>query len=147
MSRIRDKSAYTLIEILLVVTLIALLAAVVGPNIFKRLASSRRKEARINMEHIASALELYHYDNGFYPTEEQGLAALVEKPDMPPLPKQWRRNRYLKEYPLDPWNNDFVYELVEENGTQEFKLLCLGADGLSRGQGKNADIVYPGGVD
>jgi general secretion pathway protein G len=92
------------------------------------------------MESIETALKLYHLDNGVYPDTEQGLQALVEKPDTGTLPKKWRTGGYLEKgkVPKDPWGNDFVYLSPGAHG--EYDLISYGADGVQGGEDKNKDI-------
>ena len=102
---------------------------------------ARQAKARIMIEGIETALKLYRLDNGFYPSTDQGLQALVEASTIPPVPRNWREGGYLEKgkVPKDPWGNDFVYLCPGTQG--EFDLLSYGADGQPGGEGKNKDIT------
>ena len=131
---------FTLIEIMVVVIILALLAALVGPKIMGRTDDAKIADAKVQIRNIESALKLYKLDNGVYPTTEQGLHALVEKPAVGQIPKNYRAEGYLesKKVPQDPWANDYVYLSPGEHG--DYDLCSLGADGAKGGEGKNADI-------
>jgi general secretion pathway protein G len=131
---------FTLIEIMVVVIILALLAALVGPKIMGRTDDAKIADAKVQIRNIESALKLYKLDNGVYPTTEQGLHALVEKPSVGQIPKNYRAEGYLesKKVPQDPWANDYVYLSPGEHG--DYDLCSLGADGAKGGEGKNADI-------
>jgi general secretion pathway protein G len=102
---------------------------------------ARQTKARIMIEGIETAMKLYRLDNGFYPTTEQGLRALVEASTIQPVPRNWREGGYLEKgkVPKDPWGNDFVYLCPGTQG--EFDLISYGADGQPGGEGKNKDIT------
>lgn len=129
---------FTLIEIMVVVVILALLAGVIVPKIMSRPEEARRAKAVIQIKEIESALNLFKIDNGFYPSTDQGLVALVTKPTMGEIPKRWKDGGYIKKIPKDPWDHDYVYLSPGEHG--EFDLISLGADGQPGGEGKNADI-------
>ncbi len=126
------------IEIMIVVVIMAGLVAIVGPAMFGKLDDANIKQSGIQMKGIQSALELYHLDNHTYPSTEQGLEALLSKPEVGVIPENWR-GPYLKgsEIPKDPWKHDYVYQ--SDGGSIEMK--SLGADGKEDGEGINADIV------
>lgn len=136
-SRGRFGSGFTLIELLVALIIIGLLAAVVAPKIMSYVGSSRTESARLQLEHLASGLELYRLDFGAYPDEHDGLKALVEQPSGavgwmgPYLARQ--------SLPVDPWGRAFGYRLPGEHGP--FDLYSLGADGRAGGDGEDEDVV------
>ncbi len=137
---LRNERGFTLIEIMVVVVILALLAALVGPKIMGRSDDAKIADAKVQIRTIESALKLYKLDNSVYPTTEQGLHALVEKPTVGQIPKNYQPEGYLdsKKVPQDPWGNDYVYLSPGEHG--DYDLCSLGADGAKGGEGKNADI-------
>jgi general secretion pathway protein G len=138
--RIRGRDGgFTLIELMVVMTILALLAALVVPKLVGRTDDARITAARVEMKNIGSALDLYKLDNGFYPTTEQGLAALVAEPTIPPLPTNWKSGGYLTKIPSDPWRRLYVY-LSPGVYNPDYDLMSYGADGESGGEGNNADI-------
>lgn len=137
----RGGRGFTLIELMVVIVILGILAGLIIPRIMGRPDEARQTKARIMIEGIETALKLYRLDNGFYPTTEQGLRALVEASTIQPVPRNWREGGYLEKgkVPKDPWGNDFAYL---SPGTQgELDLLSYGADGQPGGEGKNKDIT------
>ena len=135
--RARARSrGFTLLEIMVVVFILGLLATLVAPKILGRTEDARRTKAVADMKAIEQALNLYRLDSGGYPTTQQGLDALVKKPDTPPVPKSWKAEGYLERVPLDPWGNAYVY--VADGA--RFTLKSYGADGVEGGEGKFADL-------
>ena len=130
----------TLIEMMVVLVIIALVAAMVVPNVIGRPDEARVAVARTDIRAIGSALELYRLDNRGYPTTGQGLAALAERPTAPPQPPNWADGGYLDAVPSDPWGNPYVYRSPGESGG--FDLVSLGADGAPGGEGVAADIRH-----
>src|SRR5438067_9939501 len=111
MTTVRTKSpGFTLIEILVVIIVLGLLAALVGPRILGRVSEAKSATARTQIELLGVALDNYRLDNGMYPTSEQGLAALQEKPTREPLPLSWRGPYLRKAVPLDPWGRAYIYK-------------------------------------
>ncbi len=137
---LRDNRGFTLIEIMVVIVILALLAALVGPKIMGRSDDAKIADAKVQVRNLESALKLYKLDNSVYPTTEQGLAALVTKPTVGQIPKNYKAEGYLesKSVPKDPWGNDYVYLSPGEHG--DYDLCSWGADGAKGGDGKNADI-------
>lgn len=137
----RKERGFTLIELMVVIVIIGILATLLIPRIMERPEEARRIKAKMDIKTLESALKLYKLDNGFYPTTEQGLEALVRKPEIPPLPKRWREGGYLeaKSIPLDPWGNPYVYISPASDG-YDYEIISYGADGEPGGSGKNADI-------
>ncbi len=128
------RRGFTLIEILVVIVILGLLAGIIIPRIAGRVDQARVESTRIQLKAIKGALEQFKIDNGFYPTTEQGLMALVERPDIPPIPKRW--HRYLDELPKDGWGNDFVYMSPGLEG-RPYELFSKGPDGI---EGTEDDI-------
>jgi general secretion pathway protein G len=137
----RGGRGFTLIELMVVIVILGILAGLIIPRIMGRPDEARQTKARIMIEGIETAMKLYRLDNGFYPTTEQGLRALVEASTIQPLPRNWREGGYLEKgkVPKDPWGNDFVYLCPGTQG--EFDLISYGADGQPGGEGKNKDIT------
>ena len=135
----RGGRGFTLIELMVVIVILGILAGLIIPRIMGRPDEARQAKARIMIEGIETALKLYRLDNGFYPSTDQGLQALVEASTIPPVPRNWREGGYLEKgkVPKDPWGNDFVYLCPGTQG--EFDLLSYGADGQPGGEGKNKD--------
>jgi len=129
---------FTLIEIMVVVIIIGLLAAVVVPQFLGRVDDARISKAKQDIQAIETALTMYKLDNFRYPTTEQGLKALVEKPNDDTI-RNWRTGGYLKRINKDPWGNDYQYANPGTHGG-EYDLYSLGADGQPGGDNVNADI-------
>jgi general secretion pathway protein G len=129
---------FTLIEIMVVVVILGILAALIIPNIMDRPDQARIAKAKQDIRALDTALSLYRMDNYRYPSTEQGLQALVEKPSTPPVPPNFKQGGYLKRMPKDPWGNDYIYLSPGSHG--EYDLSSLGADGQPGGEGVNADI-------
>ena len=132
------QSGFTLIEIMVVVVILGILAAMVAPTILNRPDQARIVVARSDIESIAQALELYRLDNGFYPTTDQGLLALVEKPTFSPEPKHWNPEGYLKQPPLDPWGNPYLYLHPGNKGV--YDLYSQAGNGKGGTEGENSMI-------
>ena len=119
------RKGFTLIELLVVIVILGILAAIVVPRITGRVDEARIEATKVQIKAIKDSLEQYKLDNGFYPTTEQGLRALVEKPNSPPVPTRWRQ--YLDKLPKDAWGNDFIY--ISPGVQRPFELRSLGPDG------------------
>jgi general secretion pathway protein G len=139
--RVRARSGFTLIEILVVIAVLSVLAALVAPNVFRHLGTAKDAAARSQMEMFAAALDAYRLDTGRYPTTAQGLDALVREPTAEPRPRNWRGPYLRKDIPFDPWGNPYIFVSPGEFNPQGFDLLSLGGDGLPGGEGENADIL------
>jgi len=127
-----NRKAFSMIEIMLVVIIIGILAAMVVPNLSGRGQQARMAAAKADIEaNITAALDLYELDNGVYPSTDQGLQALISKPSSSPAPKGWS-GPYLKKkkIPKDPWGSNYVYSSPGTNNTDEFDLSSLGPDGV-----------------
>jgi len=131
------QGGFTLIEIMVVVVIIGILAALVGPRLFGQVDKARVEAARSEISTIENAMKFYRLDNFAYPTTEQGIEALVNKPNDPSI-KNWNPGGYLERIPSDPWGNPYVYRNPGQNG--EIDVLTYGADGVEGGEGNNADI-------
>ena len=137
-SRRRSQAGVTLIEMLVVVTIIGLFVALVGPALFKKVDEAKITQARAQIDGFMTALGTYKLDTGAFPTTEQGLQALRVKPADA---NQWAGPYMPKDVPKDPWGHDYIYHFPGENQTDEPEITCLGADGQPGGEGINADIL------
>lgn len=129
----RKQSGFSLIEIMVVVVILGILATLVVPRIMQRPDEARAVKAKQDVLTIEGALDLYRLDNGYYPSTDQGLSALVEKPTSSPVPSNW--SQYLKSLPKDPWGREYLYLNPGEHG--EVDIFTLGAnakDGSSNNQ-------------
>jgi len=136
----RKAKGFTLIELMIVVVIIGLLAYVLVPRIMERPEEARRIRAQVDIKTIESALKLYKVDNGTYPTTEQGLIALIQKPDQDPIPKNWREGGYLEGSAIkDPWDNPFEYTSPGSSG-EDYEIMSYGYDGKQGGTGRDADV-------
>lgn len=134
------RPGFTLIEVMVVIVVITLLAALVAPNIFKNLGTAKDGTARSQMEMLTTALDAYRLDNGRYPTTQQGLDALWAEPVTEPRPRSWGGPYLRKRVPPDPWDNPYVYRNPGQENPHGFDLLTYGADGRPGGQAEDADI-------
>jgi general secretion pathway protein G len=136
----RRERGFTLLEIIVVVFILSLLAAIVAPRIIGRTDDARIEATKVQIRNVETALKLFKMDNGFYPDTQQGLEALVEKPASGRVPQNYKEGGYLEQrkIPLDPWGNPYVYVSPGLNG--DYDILSYGADGNEGGEGKNADI-------
>lgn len=132
------QQGFTLIEVMIVVIIIGVLGALIVPNIMGRADDARITAAQTDVKALSNALELYKLDNLVYPSTQQGLSALISKPEGRPVARNWNSGGYVKSLPTDPWGNEYVY--ISPGAEGEFDLYSLGADGSEGGDGKNADI-------
>ena len=132
------EAGFTLIEIMVVVFILGLLVTLVAPRIVGRTDEARRTKAAADLKGIEEALHLYKLDNGFYPTTDQGLQALVQQPADPSI-RNWKQGGYVDGLKKDPWGNDYQYIYPGTHGS-EYDLFTLGADNQPGGEGINADI-------
>ncbi len=137
----KEPRGFTLIEMLVVIIVLGLLAALVGPRILGRVSEAKSATARTQIELLGLALDNYRLDNGSYPTTEQGLAALQEKPMREPLPLNWRGPYLKKAIPLDPWGRPYLYKSPGEHTPTGYDLFTLGRDGQPGGEDEDADIT------
>ena len=131
-------SGFTLIEVMIVIVILGVLAALIVPKVMGRPDEARVAAARQDIFTIMQSLKLYKLDNRRYPTTEQGLAALVQKPSQAPLPQNWSAGGYLERLPNDPWGQPYQYLNPGLHG--EIDVMSFGADGQPGGQGVDADI-------
>ena len=130
-------TGFTLLEVMFVVVILGILGALIIPNFIGRPDEARVTAARIDIQQIANALELYRLDNGYYPSTEQGLQALVSKPSGYPEPRRWNQDGYLKKMPVDPWDEPYLYFSKDRN----MEVYSYGADRKEGGEGIDADIL------
>lgn len=131
-------SGFTLIEVMIVIVILGVLAALIVPKVMGRPDEARVIAAKQDIATIMQSLKLYKLDNRRYPSTEQGLAALVQKPSLAPVPENWNPGGYLEKLPKDPWGKPYVYLSPGLNG--EIDVMSYGADGQAGGQGVDADI-------
>ncbi len=138
----RRVSAFTLVEIMAVVLIIALLGTLVGTAVVGQIDKARITTAKTQIKQLEAALEFYQMDNGRYPTSEQGLEALVREPTIEPLAVDYRPEGYLKggSVPSDPWKEDYHYESPGANNPHSFDLWTFGKDRQAGGEGTSADV-------
>ena len=137
MNNLRKNQGFTLLEIIVVVTIIAILAAYIAPKVAGRVDDARISKAKSDIRVLESSLELYKLDNFTYPSVDQGLDALVNKPSGENA-RNWRDGGYVKKLTKDPWGNEYRYVYPGSNG--EFDVFSLGADAAVGGEGEAADI-------
>jgi general secretion pathway protein G len=135
---IRRARGFTLIEILVVIVILGILAGLIVPRIMDRPDQARMVAAKADIAAIMNALKLYRLDNGVYPGADQGLQALVKKPERGDIPRNWKPGGYLERLPKDPWGTDYQY--LNPGLTGEIDVLSFGADGKPGGEGPAADI-------
>ena len=137
---IKDARGFTLIELMVVIVILGILAAVIAPRIIGRTDEARVIEAKVQIKNLETALKLYKLDSGLYPTTEQGLEALVEKPAAGVIPRNWRQGGYLekKSIPADPWGNPYLYISPGLGG--DIDIISYGADGVRGVEGINRDL-------
>ena len=143
-SRRLEQHGFSLLEILVVLVIMGILVSLVAPTVLNRVGDARLQKVQADLSAIETALSIYHLDNYRYPTSEQGLQALVERPDLDPVPPKWKAGGYLKELPLDPWQRPYLYlypgERAAEAGQDRADIYSLGADGIDGGEGQDADV-------
>jgi general secretion pathway protein G len=130
------QTGFTLIELMVVLVIIGVLAALIVPNVLERAEDAKVTAAHTDVTNLMQALKLYRLDNNRYPTQDQGLQALIAKPATEPLPQNWKP--YLEKLPNDPWGH--AYQYLNPGVKGEVDVMSFGADGQPGGEGKNADI-------
>jgi general secretion pathway protein G len=135
----RDRG-FTLIEIMVVIIILGILAMYVAPKLMGRPEEAKQVRAKMDIAALETALKLYKLDSGVYPGTEQGLLALVQRPEAGVIPKKWRQGGYLEKgkVPKDPWGNDYVYLSPGLKG--DFDIISYGADGVPGGENENKDL-------
>ena len=136
--RMREQGGFTLLEVMVVVVIIGILAALVVPKIISRPDEARVIAAKQDIASLMQALKLYRLDNQRYPTTEQGLQALSARPPTAPVPLNWKAGGYVERLPRDPWGNPYQYLSPGVRG--EIDVFSFGADGASGGEGNDADV-------
>jgi len=137
-SRVSSRAGFTLLEIMVVIVILGLLAALVVPKLIGRTEEAKQTQTRLQIKNIEQALQLFKLDNGFYPGTEQGIEALVRAPETGRVPKNYRKGGYLDRVPKDPWGSDYVYVSPGTNG--DYDITSYGADEAPGGEGEDADI-------
>lgn len=135
-----SQSGFSLIEIMVVLVIMGLLVSIVAPNVLNQADDARVQKVRADFSAIDTSLSMYKLANFNYPTSEQGLEALVEKPSIDPIPTNWKKGGYLKDLPLDPWGRPYLFLSPAEFSDDEYDIYTLGADGITGGEDQNADI-------
>jgi general secretion pathway protein G len=138
--RYSGERGFTLIELMVVMIILATLITIVAPRFLGEPEKARRLKATVTIANLETAVKTYYLDNGFYPSTDQGLEALVQKPSTDPVPAKYREGGYLEKgkVPLDPWGRDFIYLSPGLHG--EFDIVSYGSDGVEGGEGKDADV-------
>jgi general secretion pathway protein G len=135
------RRAFTLIELVVVIVILGILAAVIIPRVVGRSEDARRAKAVSDIESLGTALDLYYADNGRYPTTDQGLDALRNRPNSPPLPRAWNGPYLKKPLTPDPWGAQYAYRSPGEHNKDTYDLVSLGADAQPGGTGNDGDIT------
>ncbi len=140
-ARMKGNGGFTLIELMIVIAIIGILSIIVVPRFMDIPQKARVEAAKQQIAAFGLALDRYNLDNGVYPTTEQGLAALIEKPNSEPAPMNYNEGGYpkKKELPKDPWGRDYIYRSPGDQGN-DYEIMSLGADGRDGGEGVNGDI-------
>ena len=134
--RLKGLEGFTLIELLVVMIILGLLASLVGPRLFGKVDKAKQQTAQAQIELLSTALASFRLDIGRFPTEEEGLNSLVERPSNL---QKWDGSYLAKEIPKDPWGNEYIYKMPGEHGP--YDLMSYGMDGVSGGEGNDLDIV------
>ena len=132
-----SQRGFSLIEILVVLVIMGLLISIIAPNVLGRADEARVQKVFADFSAIETALRMYRLDNYAYPSSEQGLNALVERPTLAPMPANWKSDGYLESLPVDPWGNPYLYLSPGQNG--DYDIFTYGADGTRCGDGQNQD--------
>lgn len=135
----KNQRGFTLIEIMVVVVILGILASIVVPRLLDEPEKARRTTAATQIRSFEEALGIFKLENGFFPTTEQGLNALVEKPTVGRVPNRYKEGGYIKKIPLDPWGQQYLYLSPGVHG--DFDLFSYGPDGESGGEGDDADVA------
>ncbi len=135
-----NEKGFSFIELMVVVVILGILAGMIVPRYMGRTDDAKVVKAKVDIAALETSLKMYRLDNGTYPSTDQGLMALIEKPTTEPAAPNWSTNGYLdkKSLPKDPWGREYLY--LSPGIHEEFDIICYGADGTPGGEGKNADI-------
>jgi general secretion pathway protein G len=136
----QDNQGFTLIELMVVIIILGILAMYVGPKLMGKPGEAKQVKARMDISSLETALKMYKLDSGVYPGTEQGMQALVEKPETGVVPRKWKKGGYLEKgkVPKDPWGNDYIYLSPGLKG--DFDIISYGADGAPGGEDENQDV-------
>ena len=136
----QDNRGFTLIELMVVIIILGILAMYVGPKLMGKPGEAKQVKARMDISSLETSLKIYKLDSGSYPSTEQGLQALVEKPETGVVPRKWKKGGYLEKgkVPKDPWGNDYIYLSPGLKG--DFDIISYGADGAPGGEDENQDV-------
>jgi general secretion pathway protein G len=140
-SRSTDPRGFTLIELLVVIVVIAILAGLVGPMVFRNVGDAKITAAKAQLELFGLALDQYRLDNDYYPSTSQGLEALRTMPQGEPGARNWRGPYLKKAIPLDPWGHTYIYKIPGDKNPNGYDLLTYGRDGRPGGDGEDADLA------
>ncbi len=140
MKILKNNNGFSFIELMVVVVILGILATYIAPRFMDKADDAKIVKAKIDIASIDTSLKMYKLDNGFYPTTEQGLAALIEKPGTEPVPLNWNDKGYFekRKVPKDPWSREYLY--FSPGIHDDFDITSYGADGATGGTGKNQDI-------
>jgi general secretion pathway protein G len=140
MVSVKREKGFTLIELMVVMVILGILAAIIAPRIIGRTDEAKVTEAKIQIKNFETALKLYKLDSGLYPSTEQGLDALIRKPTVGIIPRKWSEGGYLEQrkIPLDPWGNTYIYISPGLHG--DYDIISYGEDGIRGGEGFAKDI-------
>lgn len=133
----KHSKGFSLIEILVVLVIMGLLVSIIAPNVLGRADEARVQKVFADFSAIETALRLYRLDNYAFPSSEQGLGALIDRPTLAPVPANWRSGGYLESLPIDPWGNAYLFLSPGQQG--DYDIFSYGADGVRGGEGQNAD--------
>lgn len=136
----KNQDGFSFLELMVVVVILGILATYIAPRFMGRADDARSVKAKVDIASIETSLKMYRLDNGHYPTTEQGLLALIEKPATEPIPVNWNEKGYLEKQrvPKDPWGKGYLY--LSPGVNDEYDVISYGADGAPGGEGKNKDI-------
>ena len=140
MKTMNNEQGFSFLELMVVVVILGILATYVAPRFMGRADDAKTVKAKVDIASLETALKLYALDNGTYPTTDQGLAALVEKPSTEPVPLKWREKGYLEKsrVPKDPWGREYLY--LSPGIHDDYDIISYGADGVPGGEGKDRDV-------
>jgi general secretion pathway protein G len=134
-----DRRGFTLLELLVVITVLSVLATIVSPMVFQNVGDAKVTAARTQIETLGLALDAYRLDSDYYPSTQQGLAALVTAPSGEPAPRRWRGPYLKRGVPEDPWGHPYLYRALDAD---RYELRSLGRDGAAGGTGEDADVGF-----